>query len=420
MRRPIPIAARIESRRNELADAILLRVSELKSDAEAWRDDCRDLRDVTTGYEADALEQGSASGGFAAAGETLRTSLPKLVSLGHDVEAVVPVTSIVKQLGLQLDQIVPRIEHQLGRGVFLTIQQDGQAEIVYASGPDCLVTLPDHATLNIPVVLSISDQETRFNLNVSFGIRTLDPFHRQFQILVSRKAHICPRVDIDAALLGPLLTAVDTELQKFDGRTVDVGALPDLGSVAPDPYAGRIGNLTRLHFSLSRRSRRPVAPLTALPSWADTGIKVVPEPLYDLLRAQVAGTGFQITGISHPQDNVIDVGAFREIKYTKRILKTDFGVRVRVNATLRCLVSVSPNKNMRIGYRSTSINTDVDILPFPPGLLAKAAEELAQRLIREFIDGVEGEEFIELPSSRRTEISVTSGGLRLFLKRSFG
>lgn len=423
MRRPIPIAARIETRRNhrsEQAEAILLCVSELKTDAEAWRDDCQNIRDVTTGYEADAHVQGSANGGFAAAGLSLRTSLPKLVSLGHDIEVVVPVSSIVQQLGLRLDQIVPRIEHQLGRGVFLTIEQDGQANLVYASGPECLVTLPDHATLNIPIVLKISEQETRFNLNVSFAIRTLDPFHRQFQIFVSRKAHICPPADIDAALLEPLLSAVDMELQRFDSRIVDVGALPDLGSVAPDPYAGRIGNLTRLHFSLSRRSRRPVAPLAALPSWADIGIKVVPEPLYDLLRAQVAGTGFRITGISHPQENVIDVGAFREIRYTKRILKIDFGVRVRVNATLRCLVSVSPSRNMRIGYRSTSIKTDVDILPFPPGLLAKAAEELAQRLIRDFIDGVEGEEFIQLPSSRRTEISVTSGGLRLFLKRSFG
>ena len=332
---------------------------------------------------------------------------------------MVPITSIVEQIGLQLDQIVPRIEHQLGRGVFLTIEQDGQADIVYSSGPDCLVTLPDHATLNIPVLLSIGEQETRFNLNVSFAIRTLDPFHRQFEIFVSRKAHICPSVDVDIALLGPLLSAVDTELQKFDGRVVDTGALPDLGSVAPDPYAGRIGNLTRLHFALSRRSRRPVARLAALPGWSDTGIKVVPEPLYNLLRAQVARTGFTVTGISHPQENIVNVGATREIKYTKRILKIDFGVRIRVSATLRCLISVSPNRNMLIRYRSTQPNIDIDIVPRVVGSLFSAAEKIAERLARGFIDSIEGEEFVQLPSSRRTEISVTAGGLRLFLKRTF-
>lgn len=423
MRRPTPITVRIDDRRtgrNELAAAILRRVSKLKLDAETWRDDCHNMRDVTTGYEAEALEQGAASGGFAVAGVVLRGTLPKLVSLGHDVEVVVPVTSIVQQLGLQLDKIVPRIEHQLGGGVFLTIEQDGQAEIVFTSGPDCLVTLPDHATLNIPVVLRIGDQETGFTLNVSFAIRTLDPFHRQFQIFVSRKAHICPSVHIEAALLEPLLAGVDKELQKFDGRIVDVGALPDLGATTPDPYAGRIGNLTRLHFSLSRRSRRPVAPLAALPSWADTGIKIVPEPLYDLLRTQVASTGFSVTGISHPQENVIDVGAFREIKYTKRILKIDFGVRIRIRATLRCMITVSPSRNMQIRYRSIRISPDIDIVPKVVGSLFFVAEEIAERLAREFIDGVEGEQFIQLPSSRRTEISVTSGGLRVFLKRSFG
>lgn len=423
MRRPAPVATRIEtrrSRRNELSDAILARIAEIKTDAQEWRGDCLVLRDAVTGYEANCLEQGAANGGFAVAGTTFRTSLPKLVALGHDVEVVVPADRIVKQLGLQLDQIVPRIEHQLGGGVFLTIEQDGPAEIVYLTGPDCLVTLPDHATLHIPIVLTVVDQQTRFNLNVSFAIRTLDPFHKQFQLFLSRRAHICPPIDIDSVLLEPLLSAVDTELQKFDGRIVDVGALPALGSTLPDPYAGRIGKLTRLHFALSRRPRKPIAPLTALPSWADTGIKVVPETLYDLLREQVASTGFTITGISHPQENVVDVGAFREIKYTKRILKTDFGVRVRVRATLRCLISISPKKNIQIRYRSTRIDPDIDILPFAPSILEIVAEEIAERLVKEFIDDVEGEHFIQLPSSRRIEISVTSEGLRLFLKRSFG
>ena len=423
MRRPRPIPTRIaERRRNRetLACAILARVTEMANEAATWQTDCTQLRDNLDAYFHQSVTQGSAVGGFAEAGNTLRAAVPKLVSLGHDVEVMVPISSVIRQLGLQLDRIVPRIEHQLGRGVMLTIEQAGTADIVFASGPDCLVTLADHATLNIPVVLTISNQRTDFSLNASFAIQTLDPFHRQFQIILTRGAHICPPADLEPALLEPLLNRIDSELKRIDGRIIDTGALPDFGSQFPDPYAARLGSHVRLHFALARRNRREVAPLGDLPAWADTGIKVVPETLHSILRDKVSRSGFTITGISHPALNVADVHAFKEIKYTKRILKTDFGVRIRVAAMVRCLIRVTANRNLSIRYRSTDIHPDIDIVPRMVGSLFVGAEVIAERLVDGFIRDVSGEELVQLPSSRRTEVAVTSEGLTLHLKKSFG
>ena len=71
MRRPTPIASRIEARRtrlNELADAILARTSDLTDESREWREDCTTLRDKFAGFEATCLRQGSAAGGFATIG----------------------------------------------------------------------------------------------------------------------------------------------------------------------------------------------------------------------------------------------------------------------------------------------------------------------------------------------------------------
>jgi hypothetical protein len=413
-------AAEVElrgARRNELIEQILQSAGERATETRDWAGECEVLNRGWSDEATAAQQRGGASGAYATATQQLRVSLPKLARLGHEVEVVLRPDRVIQRLGLDLDRLFAPIRHQLSPGVFLLLEQHGRAVLRYESGPDCLVAAPGHMAVSVPIRLTAAGEVLDFSGNVTFAIRTVDPSFRYYQLIATRRAHLCGAEGLNRVLAEVVVDRFNQAMAQLDGRPLDVGSIPNMGVGSPDPYAGMFGVLIRLHYGLHPRPREPVSPITVLPDWADTGVKFSPASMRKIIEDKVADAGFRGPRIEHPAVNVIDVHCSRTDFAGIRVLKIDFGVRVTLFAHCRCQLRITPTRNLEAVFHVVHLRSEVEVQPFDPslGIVNELIEELVDHLAGAIRPLFSETQVFPLPANLRAEVSGTGEGVVVLL-----
>lgn len=407
-------------RRRELVELILARTRDCAVATQDWSRDSLALRDTLRAEKQLANHRGGAHGGFTAAAVELRSALPKLIALGHDVEVVVLAGTVLKQLGVDLDLLFPPLEHQLPFGLTVRIEQRARAELVFTSGPDCLVAWPGHMAISIPLRLTLPSRVLEVQANAAVALRTVEPFYRYYEIKVVRRTHLCPEDVVEPYIEHRIAQAIDTALSRMVEGPLETGTIPNVGLGTPDPYAGLLGPATRLHYNLRKRSRRFVAPAPEPPDWADTTIKFAPDIVLGLIQRRVAQTGFSIERVDYVTTNVIDIHCVKREFFGERIVKIDWGVEVTIRAIARCQLQISLRRNLEASFRTIGKKIDVDVKPGIIGwvveLLTGRAIDLAETIVAGFLPAMSGRETIPLPYNSRAEVVGTAERVLLHLQ----
>jgi hypothetical protein len=405
-------ATELRVSRHALVTDILDRIDERARDTQSWADHCTRFANELAVVTNDLRATGDATGLWHHISSALRLALQRLVGLGHDLELVLVERVLLARSGLSLDRLFDPYESFGGAVKF---EQDGTASVVHRSGPDCLVSAPGEAAIDVPIVLTRPGATLRGRINATLALATPPGSRGSYERLLTRGAHFCPGSEFSSAEQMLILGQVGPALELVVGP-LPLPALPNLPLGRPAFYAGQMGELVSLPATIRKRTRRYVAPLASIPAWADAALKLVPDALIRYIGEEVRKNGASIVAGPTYHLGGFDITVRRQDNYTRRVGCVDFGIVVTITIVLQCSLSVDavPQFIIRILDIGRDINVDIK-----PDVLTDILEHFTNIAI-DFVEGflrlVNRELTFPLHGVERAEVDVSADRIVLNLK----
>lgn len=345
----------------------------------------------------------------------LRASMNRLVAITHDVEIIRTEKAVLAEIDIDLDAVVPARQIDLGLGNTFKVEQDGRAQLHY-SHSECVVV--DDGQLGIDVPLKITDLNLTYGarVNVTVGIQNHPIPGSGLVRFVARYPEFCPPGELAPEMQKLVLDEIQDVIENLGG-VVRLPRLPEMQLGQFYQYAASMGQPMRVHGEVKRRPRRVIPPMTALPGWADSGIKILTSVITDQLLGEIRrhGVGL-VSGPSYVGNNSFNTVVRGSREKTVKVGCTKFGAEATVTVSLRTQMRISPPNTLVIDTWMTHKDIDIDIHPRALGWLFDELLGWAENWVARKIPNIESRKEIGLFSARRATVEVDDQTIRLAMQ----
>jgi hypothetical protein len=332
---------------------------------------------------AEARALGARGGAYAAAGDGLRLSARRLALLTHSVEVAFTPAYVLRKMAVDMANLVPPQTIEYSPGNRASVTQREPARLVLANGTACHAVGADQFGLDVPMRSEVLGNIREFELHA-----VVQPvIHRaraEVSVVPSRSPRVCPpealpveqRLAIVAAAIRSFATVLGTAITPPTGF--------DLGLGRPTYESVGVFDFFRLFGVTNKRPRGPLPFLTALPAWADAGVKVGASVLVDKVRAMLTENGATLVDGPHfLPGNRFEITGEMTQTVKKKIACVTFGAHIRVRVRLNCSIRVvETNKVQFIAAQVGDPSVDVTSFPYlVPGL-----QDLIEAVVAEIIE----------------------------------
>jgi hypothetical protein len=404
-----------------LANQILVHLEQRTEEASQWSTVAARLVDTAESVNHGVSELGQAAKGLSAAHEPFRKALNYCTALTHDIEIVRRETRVLADSRIDLGRVFEPREIDFGLGNRIRVEQDGNAEMRHAHGAPCLVTEDGHVTLDVPIRVEDFGRIHEARVNASVGLSQPPGRGERVAKFITRGPHFCPAGDISPEFQALVRKEVGKALERIE-RPVSVPKMPDLGFGDVDFYAPMFGELVRIHGAIRKRSRQTVPLANALPDWADTGLKIVPELIVSKVQSEITRHNLRVTsGPLYRGNNAFDIGARMYFSYRSKIGFISYGADVYGDAVIRTQVRIENRNILVVDSWDIDRRVRVELKPDLGWLLDWLEREMEKRLTR-LLPKLQRSQKFPLFSARRAEVDISSERFMVYMqtRRLFG
>lgn len=402
------------SRAKRCASQVYMQLSQRADEVSALSEKAALVMDHAVTIVGRATALGQANKGLSAAHGPFRQALNRCTAITHDIEIVRREARVLSDARIDLERIFESREIDYGLANGIRVEQSGTAAVRHTHGEPCLVTEDGHVTLNVPVRVDDFGQVFETHVNASMGLTQIRGRSERLSTSVTRGAHFCPAGGVSSEFQVLVRKEIAKVLEGFE-RPVNLPKLPDLGFGEVEYFAPMFGRLVRVYGTVRRRDRNAVAPVGALPRWADTGIKIIPELVIANIKSEISRHNLRFTGGPwYRGTNAFDIGAQLYFRYRRRIGIISYGADVYGDVVIRTHVRIENRNILVIDSWDIDRRIRVKLKPDLGWLMDWLEKEMEKRIDRK-LPKLRRKQRFPLFSARRAEVRVSRRRFMIYL-----